>query len=76
MISKLAMLCTLVISNIFILILKKNNETNILIYKVTKLKKTKQIFNKLKYFTCFSNMEFKKKIIMAKQTLEKIDTIP
>lgn len=76
MISKLAMLCTLVISNIFILILKKNNETNILIYKVTKLKKKQQIFNKLKYFTCFSNMEFKKKIIMAKQTLEKIDTIP
>lgn len=61
MISKLAMLCTLVISNIFILILKKNNETNILIYKVTELKKNKQIFNKLKYFTCFSNMEFKKK---------------
>lgn len=60
MISKLAMLCTLVISNIFILILKKNNETNILIYKVTKLKKKKN-FNKLKYFTCFSNMEFKKK---------------
>lgn len=62
MISKLAMLCTLVISNIFILILKKNNETNILIYKVTKLKKTKQIFNKLKYFTCFSNIELKKKL--------------
>lgn len=61
MISKLAMLCTLVISNIFILISKKNNETNILIYKVTKLKK-QQIFNKLKYFTCFSNMEFKKKL--------------
>lgn len=62
MISKLAMLFTLVISNIFILILKKNNETNILIYKVTKLKKKKQIFNKLKYFTCFSNMELKKKL--------------
>lgn len=62
MISKLAMLCTLVISNIFILILKKNNETNILIYKVTKLKKKQQIFNKLKYFTCFSNMELKKKL--------------
>lgn len=41
MISKFVMFCILVISNIFIFILKKNNEINILIYKVIKLKKIK-----------------------------------